>query len=190
MNRSHRHTSQTIRSMAAVVMLAILPTTAQAGMPSWALSGRAGQNYDIQREVGDSTATTSAPRVILVSRKAIPTPPPPSTTTPPPSSTPPPPPTPVSAVVAWDPNTEADLMGYKLYVGTSSGVYGSPIDVGNFTDYEVRNLEPGRTFYFSVTAYDLSGNESSYSDEISNVLSTSSISCTHDAAGVLVCSNG
>jgi hypothetical protein len=96
----------------------------------------------------------------------------------------------VSAVVAWDPNTESDLMGYKLYVGTSSGVYGSPIDVGNFTDYEVRNLEPGRTYYFSVTAYDLSGNESSFSDEISNTLTTTSISCTRDSAGVLVCSNG
>ena len=183
MNPSIRNTSQTIRSMAAVVMLAVLPATVQAGLPSWALSGRAGQDYDLQRQAGHSLAVTSAPRVILVSRKAIPTPPPPSTTTPPPPSS-------VSAVVAWDPNTESDLMGYKLYVGTSSGVYGSPIDVGNFTDYEVSNLEPGRTYYFSVTAYDLSGNESTYSDEISNVLSTSSISCTRDATGVLVCSNG
>ncbi len=108
-------------------------------------------------------------------------------TTPPP---PPPPPTSVSAVVAWDPNTESDLMGYKLYVGTSSGVYGAAIDVGNFTDYEVRNLEPGRTYYFSVTAYDLSGNESSFADEITNTMSTTSISCTRDATGVLVCSNG
>lgn len=189
MNRSHRHISQTIRSMAAVVMLTMLPVTVQAGLPSWALLGRAGQDYDIQREVGDSVATTSAPRVILVSRKAVPTPRPSSTTTPPPSSTPPPPSS-LSAVVAWDPNVESDLMGYKLYVGTSSGVYGSPIDVGTFTDYEVRNLEPGRAYYFSVTAYDLSGNESTYSDEISNVLSTSSISCTRDATGVLVCSNG
>ena len=190
MNRSHRHTSQTIRRMAVVVMLALLPATGQAGMPSWALSGRAGQDHDFQREIGDSSAITRAPRVILVSRKAVPPPPPSSTSPPPPSSTPPPPSTAVSAVVAWDPNTEADLMGYKLYVGSSSGVYGSAIDVGNFTDYEVRNLEPGRTFYFSVTAYDLSGNESAHSDEISNVLSTSAISCTRDAAGALVCSNG
>jgi hypothetical protein len=92
-------------------------------------------------------------------------------------------------VVAWDPNTESDLMGYKLYVGTSSGVYGAPIDVGNFTDYEVKNLEPGRTYYFSVTAYDLSGNESGFADEITNTMTTASVSCTRDAAGVLICTN-
>lgn len=45
-------------------------------------------------------------------------------------------------------------MGYKFYVGTSSGVYGASIKVGNPTDYEVRNLEPGRTYYFSVVVYD------------------------------------
>ena len=50
-------------------------------------------------------------------------------------------------------------MGYKLYVGTSSGIYGTSIDVRGNTDDEVRNLEPGQTYYFSVTADDLSGSE-------------------------------
>ena len=186
MNRSSRHTGQGIRAVGAMAILAMLPIAApvHAGMPSWANAGMGAQSGTVWQPAHTEREGSSVPRVILVSRKAAPIAP---ATTPPP---PPPPPTSVSAVVAWDPNTESDLMGYKLYVGTSSGVYGAAIDVGNFTDYEVRNLEPGRTYYFSVTAYDLSGNESSFADEITNTMSTTSISCTRDATGVLVCSNG
>lgn len=188
MNRSHRNTHKRTRVLGALALLALLPATASvdAGMPSWWLAGTAMQDQPIRRQIDQGADAGSAPRIVLATWKSAPTAP--TSTAPPPTSTPPPPSS-VSAVVAWDPNTESDLMGYKLYVGTSSGVYGSPIDVGNFTDYEVRNLEPGRTYYFSVTAYDLSGNESSFSDEISNTLSTASISCTRDASGVLVCSN-
>ena len=188
MKQSHRNTSQRVRVAGALALLAAWPTvtTVEAGLLSWNQPGVAAQSS--VRAVQESGVRSSAPRVILVSRKAAPVAPTSTAPTPPPP--PPAPPTSVSAVVAWDPNAESDLMGYKLYVGTSSGVYGAPIDVGNFTDYEVRNLEPGRTYYFSVTAYDLSGNESGLADEISNTLSTTSISCTRDAAGVLVCSNG
>jgi hypothetical protein len=176
MKTLHRNTSQRIRAAAgALAVLALLPSTVQAGMPSWMSAGRVSQAPMVHHQMEQSADRTGVPRVLLVSRKALPPPPPPSS---------------VSAVVAWDPNTESDLMGYKLYVGTSSGVYGSAIDVGNYTDYEVRNLEPGRTYYFSVTAYDLSGNESSFADEISNTLSTTSISCSRDGAGQLVCTNG
>lgn len=187
MNRSHRNTSQRIRAACAMALLAMLPSAVQAGLPSWLSTGLLSQEEAVRHQTEQAGTGIGGARVILVSRKAVPTPPPPSSTPPPP---PPPPPSHVSAVVAWDPNTESDLMGYKLYVGTSSGVYGAPIDVGNFTDYEVKNLEPGRTYYFAVTAYDLSGNESSFSDEITNTMSTTSISCTRDLMGVLVCSNG
>src|SRR5439155_23215763 len=46
--------------------------------------------------------------------------------------------------LAWDPNTEPDLAGYKVYVGTTSGVYSTPINVGNVTTYTVTGLQPGR----------------------------------------------
>jgi hypothetical protein len=70
--------------------------------------------------------------------------------------------------VSWSPNTETDLAGYKLYSGTASGVYGDPVDVGNVTSHAL-TLSPavGTTYYFAVTAYDTSGNESGFSSEAS-----------------------
>jgi hypothetical protein len=73
--------------------------------------------------------------------------------------------TPITLV--WDPNTEPNLAGYKVYVGTTSGVYSAPIDVGNVTSYIVPGLTAGTLYYFVVTAYDLTANESGWSNEVS-----------------------
>src|SRR2546430_14889919 len=72
--------------------------------------------------------------------------------------------------LAWDPNTETDLSGYKLYYGTSSGSYPSSVDVGNLTSYTLSGLLEGRIYYFAVTAYDLSLGESGVSNEVSKAL--------------------
>jgi fibronectin type 3 domain-containing protein len=69
-------------------------------------------------------------------------------------------------VLAWDPNTEATLAGYKVYVGTASGVYSRTINVGNVTTSTVINLTPGSVYYFVVTAYDVNGLESGWSNEV------------------------
>lgn len=73
----------------------------------------------------------------------------------------------ITATLSWNTNPETDLAGYKVYMGTSSGLYGSPIDVGKATSYVMANLKVGNTYYFSVTAYDTSGNESLHSSEVS-----------------------
>ena len=71
--------------------------------------------------------------------------------------------------LAWDPNTENDLAGYNVYYGTASRVYDSVIEVGNITSYTVTDLEPETQYYFAITAYDTSGNESDFSVEVSAV---------------------
>ena len=38
------------------------------------------------------------------------------------------------------PNTDSDLAGTLVYMGTSSGRYGTPVDVGNVTTYTAGNL--------------------------------------------------
>lgn len=68
--------------------------------------------------------------------------------------------------LAWDPNTEPDLAGYKVYYGAASRVYGSSINVGNVTTYTVTGLIPGKTYFFAVTAYNTSNLESNYSNEV------------------------
>jgi len=71
-----------------------------------------------------------------------------------------------SVVLAWDANTEPDLSGYKLYYGTASRTYGTPITVGNLLTYTATGLTDGLPYYFAVTAYDTVGNESGYSNEV------------------------
>lgn len=81
-----------------------------------------------------------------------------------------------TATLTWDsPTTNADgtpltdLVGYKIYYGTTSGNYTEVIAVGNVTTYKVEGLQPG-TYYFALTAYDTSGNESGYSNEVSKTI--------------------
>ena len=75
------------------------------------------------------------------------------------------------ASLSWNPNTEPDLAGYKVYYGTASRTYGSPINVGNQTAFAVTGLSAG-TYYFAVTAFDTSGNESVFSAEVSKAITT------------------
>lgn len=75
-------------------------------------------------------------------------------------------PTTGGATLTWTANTEPDLAGYKLYVGTQSGVYGPPIMLGNVTSHQITNLTYGITYFFSVTAIDTAGNESPHSAEV------------------------
>jgi chitinase len=70
--------------------------------------------------------------------------------------------------LAWDPNSETDLAGYRVYYGTSSGLYPNVTDVGNMTTATISNLTAGQTYYFSATAYDTQGRESGYSNEVSS----------------------
>ena len=82
------------------------------------------------------------------------------------------------AILSWDPPTTnadgsplTDLDGYRIYYGTSSGAYVTTLDVGNVITSTITNLTDGTIYYFAVTAYDLSGNESDFSNEVSkNIL--------------------
>ncbi len=67
----------------------------------------------------------------------------------------------------WSPNDEPDFTGYKIYYGTESRNYTFDADVGDYESVTISGLEPGKKYYFAVTAYDLNGNESDFSKEIS-----------------------
>lgn len=72
-----------------------------------------------------------------------------------------------TASLTWSPVASVNIAGYKVYMGTASGQYGTPLDVGNVTAYAVSNLTMGNTYYFVVTSYSTSGTESLPSAEVS-----------------------
>lgn len=78
--------------------------------------------------------------------------------------------------ISWNANTESDLEGYRVFYGTSHGRYGNVINVGRRTTIDVSGLAAGMTYYFAVTAYDYSGNESGYSAEQSVTIPSGSAS--------------
>lgn len=71
-----------------------------------------------------------------------------------------------TARLSWSPNTEPDLEGYRVFVGTSSRAYTKTITIGRITSIDIADLSPGATYYFALKAFDFSGNESPYSDEV------------------------
>lgn len=81
---------------------------------------------------------------------------------------------PTSVTLLWTASTTntdgtplTNLSGYKVYYGTTSSFYTVSIDViGNVTTYDVTNLALGTTYYFAVTAYDSTGKESDFSNEV------------------------
>jgi PKD repeat protein len=85
------------------------------------------------------------------------------------------------AILSWQAPTKSadgtpltDLAGYIIHYGQSSGNYISSIDVGNQTVYTLTDLSEGQTYYFAVTAYDLIGNESDFSNEVSKTIPSAS----------------
>lgn len=73
-----------------------------------------------------------------------------------------------SAVLAWDPNPEPDIAGYRLHYGTAPGIYDQEKVVLDATEAQVQGLKEGTTYYFSVAAFNHSGQTGPNSDEISH----------------------
>lgn len=87
-----------------------------------------------------------------------------------------------NALVSWMPPTEntdgsdlgADLAGYRIYYGTSSGDYSNTLEIANpgLSSFVVEGLDEA-TWCFVMTAVNTIGIESSYSEEACLSVSTS-----------------
>ena len=72
--------------------------------------------------------------------------------------------------VQWNANTEADLAGYKLYERTAIGTYAElAVCTKDTTSFLFTPATPHQDgeYRWVLTAYDLAGNESGYSNEAS-----------------------
>lgn len=77
--------------------------------------------------------------------------------------------TPGKVKLAWDASPSQGVQGYRVYWGERSKQYTGMtlVDGAQNTATEIANLTPGKTYYFSATAYNAAGDESGYSNEVS-----------------------
>jgi len=83
-----------------------------------------------------------------------------------------------SITLQWDPSIDPQVVGYKIYYGTTSHNYTDVVVVGNVLTTTISGLQPGVTYYFAATAYDVFGNESDFSNEISRTVPTMAATLT------------
>ncbi len=83
--------------------------------------------------------------------------------------------------LAWNANTDPRVTGYFLYYGQTSGSYTAKVDVANQTSSTLSNLLEGQTYYYAVTAYDLSRVESAYSNQATSTVPFSAPSANFSA---------
>ncbi|MDR2660379.1 MAG: hypothetical protein LBC27_10430 [Spirochaetaceae bacterium] len=77
--------------------------------------------------------------------------------------------------LSWKQSKDENAAGYLVYYGSASGNYlgdeaspaPSPIDVGKQNSISIDNLKNGVLYYFSISAYDKSGQIGDYSREVS-----------------------
>ena len=70
--------------------------------------------------------------------------------------------------LAWDPNSEPDLAGYRIFCRQQgqSYNYNDPVWEGSDTTCTIHGLGDSTTYYFVARAFDTSGNESGDSNEV------------------------
>lgn len=68
--------------------------------------------------------------------------------------------------LSWNASTSANVIGYKIYEGYTSGNYFTNFDAGSSSFISIQNLTSNALLFFSATAY-TSTAESGFSNEIS-----------------------
>jgi len=72
-----------------------------------------------------------------------------------------------SVALAWEPNSDENIVGYKLHYGTESASYSRVLDLGTELACSLHDLPENTTYYFAVTAYNNFEIESDFSEELS-----------------------
>jgi len=72
-----------------------------------------------------------------------------------------------SVVLGWQPSSDPDVAGYRIYYGTSSHNYSETVSVGKLTSVTINGLAEGVTYYFAATTFNDQNQESGFSNEAS-----------------------
>ena len=71
-----------------------------------------------------------------------------------------------TARILWDANRELDLSGYFVYKGTGPDRLQKSSPLITISNYQDRQVEPGSTYYYRISAIDQAGNESPPSETV------------------------
>lgn len=72
-----------------------------------------------------------------------------------------------SVTLSWDPSSDTNVAGFKIYYGTTSQNYPNVVVAGNTNSVTITGLKAGTTYYFAATSYNAAGTESALSNEAS-----------------------
>jgi hypothetical protein len=72
-----------------------------------------------------------------------------------------------SVILGWQPSSDPNAVGYRIYYGTASGNYSNQVWVGNLTSVTIDGLADGVTYYFAATTFNAQNQESGFSNEAS-----------------------
>src|SRR5688572_1294940 len=58
-----------------------------------------------------------------------------------------------SITLLWDSSPDPEVVGYRVYIGTGSGVYSETVDVGAYqTSFVFTRASEGQPYYFAVAS--------------------------------------
>jgi hypothetical protein len=77
---------------------------------------------------------------------------------------------PASIELSWEPDTEPDLAGYRVYRSVDGGEFERIAEVSQVPAYSDQKVERGKTYRYAVTAVDRAGNESRRSSVVEATL--------------------
>jgi hypothetical protein len=70
-----------------------------------------------------------------------------------------------SVTLTWNPSSDTNVAGYKIYFGGASRVYTNAMTLGNVTNVTISGLSAGATYFFGATTMNATGIESDFSNE-------------------------
>jgi hypothetical protein len=68
--------------------------------------------------------------------------------------------------LAWNPNPDPTVAGYKLHFGATSHSYPWTTDAGTSSQATIGGLVPGALYYFAISAYNSQGVDGPFSEEL------------------------
>ena len=89
----------------------------------------------------------------------------------------------------WDANPEKDLAGYVIHQGKETGKYTKTHVFNSLETTKTITVDDDGKYFFALTAFDTSGNESGFSDEVNLLVDTTPPGMPVEFQGIVINTN-